>query len=250
MKYIIPALLAFVLAMPLVAKENEATVRELMRAMSSHYYERILPKDLTEEEFVYLSLLYPDGETRDLVGGNGFKGGEKVKVFAFLRMDDRYVTLLREDGGSMTANGLPEWEGFSPSQKDEGEIDDHMIRFTSDGQIQLGEKPRQGCYDLIITTKEFISDRIKIEINETGYRFKGEPLSIKELKDKISTIPTDGSVTIVADEAVPLKKVTSVLDSLKDQGISDVSIGASKSEPNDADNPVNSPENPKNHTDD
>ena len=154
MKYIISALLAFALAMPLCAREKEASVSDLMRAMSAHYYERTLPKDLTKEEFVYLSLLYPDGNTRDLVGGNGFKGGEKVKVFAFLRMDDRYVTLLREDGSSMTANGLPKWEGFSPSQKDEGEIDDHMIRFTSDGKIQLGETPREGCYDLIITIEK------------------------------------------------------------------------------------------------
>ena len=154
MKYIISALLAFALTMPLSAKEKEATVGDLMRAMSAHYYERTLPKDFTEEEFVYLSLLYPDGNTRDLVGGNGFKGGEKVKVFAFLRMDDRYVTLLREDGSSMTANGLPKWEGFSASQKDEGSIGNHMIRFTSDGQIQLGDEPPQGCYDLIITTKE------------------------------------------------------------------------------------------------
>jgi len=144
--------MAFVL--PLGANGKEPSIRDMMRAMSAHYYERTLPKELKEEEFVYLSLLYPDGKTRDLVGGNGFKGGEKVKVMAFLRMDDRYVTLLKEDGSSMTANGLPEWEGFSPSQKSEGEIDDYMIRFSSDGKFQGGELPREGCYDLIITTKE------------------------------------------------------------------------------------------------
>lgn len=154
MKYITAALLTQAFALPISAKEKEPSISDLMRAMSTHYFERTLPTELKEDEFVYLSLLYPDGKTRDLVGGNGFKGGETVKVFAFLRLDDRYVTLVKPDGAGMTANGLPKWEGFSPSQNAVGKIDDHMIRFSSDGRIQPGKKPREGCFDLIITTKE------------------------------------------------------------------------------------------------
>ena len=53
--------------------------------MSTHYYWQIFPKELKEEEFVYLSLLYPDGNTRDLVVGNGFKDGKKATKIDDLR---------------------------------------------------------------------------------------------------------------------------------------------------------------------
>jgi|GEM_PF-7099294 len=154
MKNIATILFTLVLALSLNAKEIEPSTGDFMKAMSAYYFERTLPKELNEEEFVYLSLLYPDGKTRDLVGGNGFKGGDKVKVFAFLRLSDPYVTLLKGNGESLTANGIPKWDGFSPSQKKEGKADDHMIRFSSDGSFIPGSKPLEGCYDLIITLKK------------------------------------------------------------------------------------------------
>jgi len=117
MKYIITTILGIAFALSLNAKEIEPSTNDLIKAMSAYYFERTLPRELKEEEFVYLSLLYPDGKTRDLVGGNGFKGGDKVKVFTFLRSDNPYITLLKSNGDSMTANGIPRWDGFSPSQK-------------------------------------------------------------------------------------------------------------------------------------
>jgi len=154
MKYIVTTLLTMALVLSLNAKEIEPSTGDLMKAMSAYYFERTLPKELKEEEFVYLTLLYPDGETRDLVGGNGFKGGDKVKVFTFLRSSNPYVTLLKSNGDSMTANGIPKWDGFSPSQKKEGKADDYMIRFSSDGSFIPGDKPMESGYDLIITTKK------------------------------------------------------------------------------------------------
>jgi len=154
MKYIITTLLGIALVLSLNAKEIEPSTNDLMKAMSAYYFERTLPKELKEDEFVYLSLLYPDGKTRDLDGGNGFKAGDKVKVFTFLRSNNPYVTLLKSNGDSMTANGLPKWGGFSPSQKKEGKADDYMIRFSTDGSFIPGHKPRESGYDLIITTKK------------------------------------------------------------------------------------------------
>ena len=127
---------------------------DLLRAMSVHYFERTLPKGTKETDTVYLTLLKADGSQRDLVGADGFKGEEKVKVFVFLRAADPYVTLMSYDGlSSYTVNSIPSWNAFSASSEKEGTASDHMIRFTKGDSIQSGEKPQGECYDLIITSK-------------------------------------------------------------------------------------------------
>ena len=129
-------------------------MRDLMKAMSAHYYERTLPAELNEDEFVYLSLLYPDGKTRDLAGVNGFKPNEKVKIFVFLRSSDPYAIIMKYDGSSnTTANGLPEWKGYSTGHQ-EGQADDHMIRFNDKNGSVPPRYESLEEYDLIITTKK------------------------------------------------------------------------------------------------
>ena len=84
--------------------------------------------------------------------------------------------------------------------------------------------------------EEVVTDRIKIEIEETGFKYEGSPVSAKELENRIAMIPTDGSITIIAARMVPLKKVTAFFDLLRENGLSDISITASKSEPDEGDN--------------
>ena len=84
--------------------------------------------------------------------------------------------------------------------------------------------------------EEVVTDRIKIEIEETGFKYEGSPVSAKELENRIAMIPTDGSITIIAARMVPLKKVTAVFDLLRENGLSDISITSSKSEPDEGDN--------------
>jgi hypothetical protein len=127
---------------------------DLLKAMSVHYFERILPEETKETDTVYLTLLRSDGSHRDLVGANGFKGKEKVKIFVFLRADDPYASLMSYDGlSSYTANSIPKWNAFTTGTKEISGASDHMIRFTTGNTIQSGDKPEGECYDLIITTK-------------------------------------------------------------------------------------------------
>lgn len=74
--------------------------------------------------------------------------------------------------------------------------------------------------------KEPVSSQIRIEIDETGFRFEGESVTAQELQDRIETIPTDEPVSVVADRMAPFKRVTSVFDMLKDHGIPDVALSA------------------------
>lgn len=133
-------------------KKLEPQIQDLMKALSAHYYERTLPSSVKSKNFVYLTLLNPDGTSRSLGGMSGFEPEETVKVFAFLRHKDPYAVLISEDGDSaFTANGLPKWKAFSQSHKYEGPITSYMIRFTEGDTIPSGEKPTEECFDLIIT---------------------------------------------------------------------------------------------------
>lgn len=81
-----------------------------------------------------------------------------------------------------------------------------------------------------------VTNTIKVEIDENGFRFEGQELIEKDLEKKIAAIPLDGAVTILADERIPLRQVTYVMDLLNDHGISDVSFAVSKSEPDEGGN--------------
>ncbi|TVM04612.1 MAG: hypothetical protein FMJ08_11965 [Halomonas sp.] len=83
---------------------------------------------------------------------------------------------------------------------------------------------------------EVATDRIRIEIEKDKVLLEGETVTRVELKEKIGLMPSDGSVSILADSATPHKEVTSILDLLKGQGISDVVLSSRNSEPGEGDN--------------
>ena len=77
---------------------------------------------------------------------------------------------------------------------------------------------------------EVVVERIKIEIDPDEFRFEGELVSETELKEKIEALHSDESVSIVADETAPMRKLTFVLEFLKENGIHDVALSASDPE--------------------
>ena len=164
MKYFAAALLTIALGLSLNAEKTGTGTAGLVEETPAYYFERTLPRKLEKDEWACLSLLYPDGKIRDLgcFSFDGWKSdNDKLAIFVFLNPSRSAIIVLDPSidplfsfGGYVVDYGFPERDGFAPSAKEKGKADDYMIRFSTDGYLIPGDKPRGSNYDLIITAKK------------------------------------------------------------------------------------------------
>ena len=134
--------------------------KSLLLASGGTYFERKLPDDLKNTDWVYVAIAYPNGEKKDILGvseqGVEFTS-DTVKVYFFEGKHSElpYVAMqVSEDTmgtGATEYAAKDKWKTRIDGKK-RGEFSEPMIRFSAKNSISPigGTEIPEGCFDLIL----------------------------------------------------------------------------------------------------
>ena len=146
-----------------VKKEDStgsAEFKALLLASGGSYFERELPDDLKETDWIYVALAYPNGEIEQLLGMSeqGIKfTSDTVKIYFFEdKFSNEPFVAMQVSEGTMGQGGIAgaskkNWKAKTEGKK-HGELSEPMIRFSTNNSISSigGTEIPEGCFDLIL----------------------------------------------------------------------------------------------------
>lgn len=134
--------------------------KSLLLASGGTYFERKLPDDLKNTDWVYVAIAYPNGEKKNILGmseqGVEFTS-DTVKVYFFEEKYSELPYVAMQVSENTMGDGAAEyaaknkWKARIEGKK-RGEFSEPMIRFSAKNSISPigGTEIPEGCFDLIL----------------------------------------------------------------------------------------------------